>query len=105
MTGFLTITVLDKKISQRMKYKYHQMMNVIMKKIRKKKTDDEYVSEEREINKETDEEYVDEEEETDEKYIDEEGEGNEKGEYKEEKDGCDNEYYGHYDQKTNYVNV
>ncbi|GBB94581.1 hypothetical protein RclHR1_23850001 [Rhizophagus clarus] len=48
---------------------------------------------------ETDDEYVNEE------YADEGGEEDEEGEYEGEEDGYDNEYYGHYDQGTNYVNI
>ncbi|GBB96406.1 hypothetical protein RclHR1_27470002 [Rhizophagus clarus] len=61
-------------------------------------SDDEHGNEEDKEGK-TDDEYVDKE------YVDEGGEEDEKGEYKEEEDGYDNEYYGHYDQGTNYVNV
>ncbi|GBB95339.1 hypothetical protein RclHR1_25100001 [Rhizophagus clarus] len=105
MTGFLTITVLDKEISRGDEVEIPSDDERGNEEDKKGKTDDEYVSEKGEIDEETDEEYVDEKEETDEEYVNEEGEEDEKGEYEGEKDGYDDEYYDHYDQGTNYVNV
>jgi hypothetical protein len=63
-----------------------------------------------EYENEEDKEYDDEEEE-DKEYDDEEEEDNEcdeeeeECEYREEEDGYDDEYFGYYEQETNYVNV
>jgi hypothetical protein len=63
--------------------------------------DEEYVDDEGEI----DEEYVDEKGETDEDYVDEEGKEEEEEGYEEKEDRYDNEYHGHYEQETNYINL
>ncbi|GES85817.1 pogo transposable element with KRAB domain [Rhizophagus clarus] len=105
ITGFLTITVLDKEISRRDEVEIPSDDERGNEKDKKGETDDEYVGEEREMDEETDEEYVDEKEETDEEYVDERGEEDKEGIYEGEEDGYDDEYYDHYDQGTNYVNV